>query len=348
VLQSDDDGFPVESGVTSHQACLEAVKDAHVLVSLIGMRYGGATDRKGKSITWLEYDAARDARVYPIVLIRKDANDLAARIAKRRGEIESLDPTKGMPDVDKTLVAEFPDIKPFVHNLPAQQRFIDAVRKGHTDNWVHPDWSGTPDHALAIIHSRLASLLSSTLAKHERALQTAGAMRNLVDIVSSIGAPKTQDEKTASILRLLRFCEEQRESLFGFRKTDRHNFMIYRRDGDYMVPGPRATHPEIPQANRRWIIGEAHVGRAVLETRPLVTPDVYEPKIWYTDPDTTQEEEDRHNYVSFVSVPLPVDSGSATAVLTVTSSRSRHFVTHNQDEVLTAVAVGRILGKLLE
>lgn len=238
-------------------------------------------------------------------------------------------------------------MKPFVHNLPAQQRFIDAVRKGHDDNWVHPDWGGTTDQALAIIHSRLASLLSSTLARHERALQTATAMRLLAEMFSSVVDLKTTDEKTSAVLRLLRLCEAQREALFGFRKEDRYNFMVYRRESDVMIPGPRATHPAIPQANRRWKVGVAHVGKAILETKPLVTPDVYDPKIWYVDPDAEQARTDRLHYVSAVSVPLPVDSGHATGVFIVTSSRSRHFTSRNQDEVLTAVAVGRILEYLL-
>src|SRR5258706_15154630 len=63
VLKSDDHGFPVESGVTSHQACLEAVKDAHVLVSLIGMRYGGGAAGDGETIKLVGEETGGRARL---------------------------------------------------------------------------------------------------------------------------------------------------------------------------------------------------------------------------------------------------------------------------------------------
>lgn len=343
VLKSDSRGFPVESGVTSHQACVEAMEDVHVLVSLIGLRYGGATDDTGKSITWLEYDAAREVLAYPIVLIRHDMNEIAIRISRRRAELWNANSSLLDNQLDGLLREEFPDVKPVVHNLPAQQRFVDAVRKGHVDNWVH-DWNGTTEDALRYIHDRLASLLSSTIAKSNRNEETANALRFLSDLFVEIGRPQSEADRDAAALRLLNFCEERRGPLFGFRKNDVHNFMVYRRIGDEMIPGPRSTHPAIRRANRRFKVGEAHVGKAILQTTPLVTPDVYQPTVWYVDPDAEQASSDRKHYVSAVSIPLPVESGTPRGVFIVTSSRSRHFVLETQAEVLTAIAVGRILG----
>ena len=345
VLKSDSHGFPIESGVTSHQACVEALEHAHVLVSLIAMRYGGATDVAGKSITWLEYDAAREILAYPIVLIRHDANEIAIRISKRRAELSAGDPSLLTSELDALLQKEFPDVKPYVHNLPAQQRFIDAVRKGHVDNWVH-DWSGTTDDALRHIHDRLASLLSSTIAKSNRNEERANALRGLNDLIVEIPLPQSDSDRIAAALRVLRFCEEWRAPLFGFRKQDSYNFMVYRRSGDEMIPGPRSTHPAIPQANRHFKVGQAHVGKAVLQTTPLVTPDVYEPTVWYVDPNAEQAKSDRKHYVSAVSIPLPVEGGTPRGVFIVTSSRSRHFESPKQAEVLTAITVARILEQL--
>jgi hypothetical protein len=52
VLRSETDDFPVKAGVSSHEACLHAARNADVLVTLIGTRFGGAssTSSDGKSI----------------------------------------------------------------------------------------------------------------------------------------------------------------------------------------------------------------------------------------------------------------------------------------------------------
>ena len=41
VRLSEDADFPVEPGVSSHDACLRAVRTAHVFVLLVGSRFGG-------------------------------------------------------------------------------------------------------------------------------------------------------------------------------------------------------------------------------------------------------------------------------------------------------------------
>ena len=73
VRLSEDADFPVEPGVSSHDACLRAVRTAHVFVLLVGSRFGGEYQGQNKSITWREWEEAMDARLLPVVLVRVTA-----------------------------------------------------------------------------------------------------------------------------------------------------------------------------------------------------------------------------------------------------------------------------------
>jgi hypothetical protein len=347
VWRSETNDFPVKAGVSSHDACLEAARTADVLVTLIGTRYGGSSSTDSKSITWCEYDAATAASVYPIVLIRKDVNDLAKRIHEERLKLAKKKP--GLKDVeaDAKLQTRFPDVKPYVHNLPAQQRFIDAVRKGHVDNWVKMTWSGTTDEAVNYILSKLASLLISLTVEAEESDERNDALRRLLDWFAILHDDVRAGRRTPTqaVGRILELCEEYRRPLFGFNDEDRFNFMLFVRNGNVLSPEARRNHPDIPVKNRSWKVGEGHAGTALLQPTPLVTPYLPDTSAWTTT-DAEQDVSDRANYASAVSVPLVDVDGNADRVFIVTSSRKHHFNSGTQREALTCATLGRILGTL--
>lgn len=349
VLRSDTNDFPVKAGVSSHEACLEAARNADVLVTLIGTRYGGTSSSDGKSITWCEYDAATAASVYPIVLIRSDINQLAKQIHEERRKLVKKVGKKGIADLDadKALKKLFPDVKPTVYNLPAQQRFVDAVRKGRVNNWVHMAWTGTTNDAVNYIMSKLASLLVSLAGEAEENFERSDALRQLLEWIAILQEDVLAGRRTPAqaVARVLELCEEHRRSLFGFRDEDRFNFMLFVRDGDVLRPEARRNHSKIPVKNRTWKVGEGHAGHAILALSPLVTPYLPDSAVW-TKSDAAQDTSDRENYQSAVSVPLKDSTGSADRVFIVTSSRKAHFNSDSQPEALTSASLGRILGVL--
>jgi hypothetical protein len=347
VWHSESHDFPVKAGLTSHEACLEAARHADIVVTLIAMRYGGeVSGASGKSITWCELEAATAASVYPIVLIREDMNDIAARIAPRRKQLVKKFSTLTEPQIDEKLKKDFPDVKPYVQNLPAQQRFIDAVRKGRTDNWAHMKWTGTTGDAVSYIMSKVASLLVSLLTATEESTASNDAMRRLLDWFFILRDEIAAGRRTPSeaVDRILDLAEEFRKQLFGFREADLFNFMLYRREGDVLKPEARKTHEAIAVQNRTWAVGEGHAGKAILETGPIVTPYLPETPMWKSDP--AHDAADRANYASAVSVPLKSADGKTDRLFIVTSSRRDHFKTKKQPAALTCITVGRILGVL--
>lgn len=346
VWRSDKHNFPVKKGLSSHEACLDAVRNSDVLVTLIGTRYGAPSDADGKSITWCEYEAARGAGVYPVVLIREDVNELASKVSERRAALKRRSKGITEAELDKKLLKLFPDVKPYVQNLPAQERFIDAVRMGHADNWVEMKWTGTTGHAVQYIISKLTHLLISLKEEAALSAEAGDAQRLLLDLFASLHDEIVAGRSIQSALdRVLESCVEDKDVLFGFRPDDRYNFMLYRLDGDTLVPVARRSHPDIPVKNRSWKVGEAHVGKAIGQATPLVTP--YLPGIfWTTTADSAQDESDRRNYVSAVSIPLENPDGKPAGVFIVTSSRRDHFHSAAQPEALICASFGRILGVL--
>ncbi len=359
VRRSEEADFPVKPGVTSHDACLAAVRSAHVFILLVGERFGGEYRRSNKSVTWREWEEAHGAGLIPIVLIQRDANDAARQIYKRRSELaRNLSKAKKpstVADLDKLLHEEFPDRKPRVHNLPGVQRFIDAVRKGHEDNWIHDDWTGTADDALRIIDARLGSALASYHEEQAgtRALAARGVVvtKSLTDVASTAGLITAELRRGGigrdeAAQRLLDYVGEKKGNLLGFTEDDVHNLMLYRREGDQLVPGPRVSHSRIQKRNRVWHVGEGHVGLAVSENAPLVSGDMRQTSGFRSTEGS--EESDAHNYVSSISIPLYLTGNTAhpDGALIVTSSRVDHFTELDQFEVLTATMLGRIFTML--
>jgi hypothetical protein len=348
----------VEPGVTSHEACLAAVRESNVFILLIGTRFGGAYKDQNKSVTWREWDEAMQVGLHPIVLIQTSANELAKKIYKKRSELLAASPTRALSDVEREIHAmpEFADdATKGHHKLAAVQRFIDDVRKGHRDNWIH-EWDGTVEGAMSFIAPRLSAMFSSYQRSEQRLAGRArqqyvalGALAFVAKVHAEV-LRKLRDGSLRSegaVKTMLLLCQEKKSELFGFRDSDRHNFAIHVRDGDEMMLLNTVRHSDIPNHNRRWKIGAGHIGIAVAQNALLVTGDLRQSDGWSRDGST--DEDDAEHYASVVTVPLYLggDDASPDATFTVTSSRRHHFDDLDQVEVLTAAAMGNIFSAVI-
>lgn len=164
VRMSEDDSFPVRPGATSHDACLHVVRTADLFVLLVGRRYGGEYPGHNKSITWREWDEAIEAGLHPFVLVEDCVNAWTQECARRRAKLHKEDGPQRLSASDARLSKVFADEcakrrwgtgrdarkrvgSAFGRDLPYLQRFVDALRKGHADNWAHMAWDGSKEHA---------------------------------------------------------------------------------------------------------------------------------------------------------------------------------------------------------
>lgn len=353
---SEEPSFPVEPGTTSHDACLAGVRACNIFVMLVGCRFGGCYKDQSKSITWREWEEAIDCGLNPIVLVTKDANIISREIARKRGEIQKLYPKKTKSEIDTELLTLFPDDKVnHWHQRPLVQRLVDAVRKGHRDNWVHNNWDGSFQQAKEIIGPSITYLVSAYQKSFFQASARTVQQYSILSAVSFL--TKTQSSALAEIKKpgvepskcvdaVLRQIEDKRSELFGFCGSDRHNFAIHYRVDATMHPGPVVRHSSIPRFSRKWQIGEGHIGLSVKENALLVAGDLFESDGWVGG---DKEESDRSNYQSAVTVPLYAfgDGKSPDATFTITSSRRHHFDGYDQAEVVTATIVGNLLSGII-
>lgn len=348
VRLSEEPDFPVEPGVTSHDACLAAVRQSNVLVLLVGQRFGGEYRDQNKSITWREWEEARAAGLLTIVLIDKDMNELARRIYVRRRELAELAPRER----EATLRAEFPDVRPLVHRLPDVQRFIDVLRKGHIDNWIHATWRGTAEDAIHIIDRRLgASLVAFAGRQNEvrdvarRRLRNVDAINYVVGVAATLMTRLRAGMGSAdeAVEALMSAAAQRRAGLFDFHEDELYNLMLYRRNGDELHPGPRVCHESIVRRGRVWRVDEGHVGAAVKSNSILVTGDLRQTEAWA--PREESAEDDSKQYVSAITVPLYLAGAPdrPDGAFIVTSNRVDHFRDLDQAEVLTAQILGRMI-----
>jgi hypothetical protein len=357
VRLSEEPDFPVEPGVTSHDACLHAVRTAHVFVLLVGERFGGEYQGQNKSITWREWEEAMQAGLLPVVLVRSGANALAREIFRERRALVSAHPGASVAEIDAMLRMDprFADRKPDRHNLPGVQRFIDELRKGHIDNWMHPDWDGTASAALRRIDARLSAALASHRSQQASAREIAQAERHRADAVYLLLSATAQlvlDVRAGraslddALDRLLALITQDRGRLMGFGDRDLHNFVLYVREGDLLVQRARACHRAIPRRGRNWKVGQGHVGLAVERKMLMVGGDIRHTAAWVP---AREQPSDREMYVSAVSAPFSFRAGAEDrdAVLIVTSSRLDHFRTPDQVDVLTVGALAHIFSVLL-
>lgn len=348
VRLSEEPDFPVEPGVTSHDACLSAVRQSNVLVLLIGQRFGGEYRDQNKSITWREWEEARSAGLLTFVLIHKDMNELARKIYLRRRALAEL-PAK---EREATLRAEFPDQRPLVHRLPDVQRFIDVLRKGHIDNWIHATWRGTADDALHIIDRRLGASLVAFQGRQNEVRDVARRrLRNVDSINYVVGVGTTLMSRLRAGLgnadeaveALMSAAAQRRAGLFDFHEDELYNLMLYRRRGDELVAGPRVCHEAVVRRGRTWRVDEGHVGAAVKSNSILVTGDLRQTEAWAPREETAAE--DARQYVSAITVPLYLSGAPdrPDGAFIVTSNRVDHFRDLDQAEVLTAQILGRMI-----
>lgn len=354
VRVSEDPDFPVEPGVSSHDACLHAVRSSDVFVLLVGSRFGGEYQGQNKSITWREWEEAMQAGVLPIVLVAETTNAAALAIFRRRRALQASFPNETVQQIDRRLRSEpeFADHKPHRHHLPGVQRFIDALRKGHVDNWMHADWDGTAEAAMERIDARLSTAfaLAERQKRHLRRLVESERLRSdalhqVLSAASTLAVAVQRGElaRDTALHRLLQLIVAHRGALLGYRDGDRYNFVVYRREEERLVPFVRCAHPLIPTHGRSWNVGQGHVGLAVAEGRLLVSGDIRHTQAWVP---SEARATDGDHYVSAVSVPFSyrTSTDDPEGVFIVTSSRLDHFQNPRQVEVLT---IGTLVNTLV-
>src|SRR5262249_10164993 len=118
VRESEDPEFPVDPALHSSDARLRAIEGCHLYILLVAWRSGGLYRGTTQSVTWREYDEARSLGIPVVACVLKD---VAGELGRR---------PLGGPRVD-----------------PGIGRFVDALRRGERDNWVHLDWDGSFTHA---------------------------------------------------------------------------------------------------------------------------------------------------------------------------------------------------------
>lgn len=321
VRSSEDGDFPVEDGVTSHDACVLAVEGAHVVVVLVGGRYGGRYAGTPKSITWREYDEALRLRIPVVPLVLRAVNEDAERWA--RGQLTA---------------------PPFGAQTESIVEFIDHIRKGHADNWMHSLWDGSFHEARAIVQHRLNSLFVSyqlgpyreIRRRAENSQRYAEALLQLDRLAVEIACAPTDVDLPSRLDMLLGGVEEHRAALFGFLPDDRWNLALYRWDAtsECLAVVLRYVDPRIHVSNRTWKSGEGHVGSTWQHDELLVAADLTVTESWVATHPT-----DGQNYRSAVAVPVRRD-GVPWGVLVVTSDRVDHFRDRDQMEVLTTISIG--------
>lgn len=187
---SEDMSFPVEPGLTSYDACLAVVRRCHGFALLIGTRFGGEYLSHGKSITWREWEEACLTGLTPIVLVNRKTNELCRVIAKERSILQKARPAANVTELDEALEKKLKNKLAGYHRAPALQRFVDTVRKGHTDNWVKLDWDGTAREAVEYIQFNLA--VQAAAAERRR--------RDAVELLQAVGQTLADQRNYVSIL----------------------------------------------------------------------------------------------------------------------------------------------------
>jgi hypothetical protein len=340
VRLSEDNDFPVARGVDSHDACLAAIPGANLFVLLVGERYGGRYKGTPKSITWREYDEAYAHRVPMVILVLRSANEKSQELARAAGSEARLAKLK------EELPRDFEQLA----------RFIDELRKGHRDNWCYMDWDGSLSGAVEVIRPALLNMFVDFQAPYrklvedaELAAARAAALRDMQGAAFELSVSVARKEQTAhdAAARLLALAGSARRELFGFRADDVWNLMFYRREGAELLPWVRHCDKRIVRQERRWPVGQGHVGLAVARKATLVAGDLPLAEGW------VGQQADARVYRSAVSVPIygqpprggrrGKPAGEPAGAFVVTSSRLDHFLQPTAPEALTAEQVATML-----
>jgi hypothetical protein len=350
---SEHNDFPVARGVHSHDACLAAIAGCNLYVLLVGDRYGGRYKGTPKSITWREYDEAYEHQIPMVALVLEQTNDQALELAKARASGNEARLTR----LKEELPKDFENVA----------KFIDTLRKGHRDNWMYMDWDGSATGATEVIQYTLNNLICDYQGPYqelvrgsELAAARAAALRDLQVATFELMHSVARGEQPVSdaLGRLLALAASARRELFKFEPGEVWNLMVYRREGDLLVPWVRHCDRRIERQERRWKLNEGHVGLAVSARTTLVAGDLP-----VAEGFVSSRPADAQYYRSAVSVPilglppgpayvskkarLPNHSGTVPlaaaadtiGAFVITSSRLDHFLEPNQPEVLTAEQV---------
>lgn len=116
-------------------------------------------------------------------------------------------------------------------------------------------------------------------------------------------------------------------TLFGFSASECWNFAVYlySEKRDALVPIWReksAIHPS-QSMGREWAPGQGHIGKAFVDTKPLVTKDAYQAEVaqFCTAPRDKEAAYDSLAYRSFASIPIgPMNSDKSPYGVLVASS----------------------------
>jgi hypothetical protein len=229
-------------------------------------------------------------------------------------------------------------------------KLIDELRKGHRDNWCYLDWDGSLAGATEVIRSTINNLLvdyqkpyKKLVLDAQRSAACAAALRDLQVAAIELGASVRRGEQPLpdALARLLAVAAAARGELFGYQADDVWNLMLYRRDGEQLIPWVRHCDRRIERHERRWKVGQGHVGLAVSQKTTLVAGDLPLAEGWVAG-----HAGDAKVYRSAVSVPLygvPAPGwrrgrppGDPVGAFVATSSRLDQFLAPTQPEVLTA------------
>jgi len=152
-LLSEMPSFPIDPTLDTIANCTKRVQDnADIMVLVVGGRYGSIDDRTSKSVTNLEYLAAREKGIPIYVFVE-------ARI------LALLDTWKRNPDADYSNVVDTTELFRFVEMIRSEQRV-----------WVHP-FEYAQD-IIEILRQQFASLLLTSMRLTWR-LQGVGSPRYL-------------------------------------------------------------------------------------------------------------------------------------------------------------------------
>ncbi len=329
---SEKPDFPVEPGVTSHDACLAVVRGCHAFVLLVGARFGGEYQGQNKSITWREWEEACAHDVAPIVLVNRKTNDLCKLIGKERAKLRAIHPTRSERELDEELETSLAPQLVGYHHAPALQRFVDTVRKGHKDNWGKLDWSGKAPEAITYINHNLAVQAAAGHRRYKDALAAARAAGQSVADLSKLGRRVAlllgkQESgliaKEDAIQGVVDIAEALRSSLFGFRDIDRYKLVVHELRDGLLHPIATAAHAAVRLSDRTWPAGKGYVGVALQQKELVLSGDVQKTDAWVRETATVKE--DSVNYVSIMAKPYFLVNGSAAGVVSLTSSRLDHF-----------------------
>lgn len=328
---SEELEFPVEPDVTSHDACLAVIRNCHAFVLLIGKRFGGEYQNQNKSITWREWEEARECGITPIVLVNKKTDKLCQRIATQRAALHAAQPALDDRSMDSLLEEKLKGELIGYHKAAALQRFVDALRKGHKDNWKF-EWDGTTKEAIKYVNKSLAVQGASAFRLRIQARDTARAadlrLSALADVSERlavlVGALRSGKSNKADAVRaLVTTVSTSRQALFRFKDDDRYTLVVHEVRGAMLHPVARAAHSDVPNRGRAWATGQGHVGQTAEQNQLMVSGDMRHTKGWVRDP--TYESQDLENYVSVMSKPYYDAKGVVAGTVTLSSSRVDHF-----------------------